>query len=112
MLKFARRAFLKAVAGVWGLSYTDQLTMLNPETQATGDPSEPRRIHYSDQHDGMFLARQGSIHASIEIIVYPGHHEPVGIEMSMDGLDMGAALTSEDARELGEVLLIAAKRTE
>lgn len=108
MLKFARRAFIKAVAGVWGLSYADQLTIIDPERSSTENPSEPHRIHQSDSHDGMFIARQGSIHASIEVIVYPGHHHPVGIELSANGLDIGVALTSEEAEVLGEKIIIAA----
>lgn len=108
MLKFARRAFIKAVAGVWGLSYTDQLTITNSETKGTDDPSEPHRIHQSDPHDGMFIAQQGSIYASIEVIVYPGHHQPVGVELSANGLDMGVSLTSEEAEVLGEKIIIAA----
>lgn len=113
MLKFARRKFLAALAGVWGLSWTEQSDMLNADAEDEPDPGEPRRVYRNTGDiDSNFVAQRRSTHTTVDVVVYPDHYQPVGVELSMDGLQMGAALTSEDAQELGEMLMIAANRVE
>lgn len=112
MLKFARRKFLAALAGVWGLSWTEQTNLYltdNNDDEIRLD--EPRLVHRSTGDiDSNFVGQQRSVNTTVDVVVYPGHYQPVGVELSMDGLQMGAALTSEDARELGEQLILAAEQ--
>lgn len=111
MLKFARRAYLKAVAGVWGLSLTDQLTISVPESEDSSHPDNPYRIHHSEQHEGLFIGQQGSWNTSIEVVIYPGHHMPVGVEVSFGKMAMGVALTPDEAEAVGQKIIMAATVT-
>lgn len=112
MLKFARRAFLAAIAGVWGLSWTEQSRTFISDDDDESAPGEPRRLYRNTgEIASTFVGLRRSMNTTVDVVVYPEHHQPVGIEMSMDGVDMGAALTAEDAHELGEQLIMAAKRT-
>ena len=114
MLKFARRAFLSAIAGVWGLSWTEQQEVyLSNSVNGETNQDEPRLVHRSTgEIDSNFVAQQRSINTTVDVVVYPDHYQPVGLELKMDGLDMGAALTAEDAEELGKTLISAANHTE
>lgn len=112
MLKFARRKFLAALAGVWGMTWTEQTAVFNPDDDER-NPGEPKRIHrQTDDITSNFVGQQRSGNTTVDIVVYPEHYQPIGVEMWMDGLQMGAALTAEDARELGEELLVAVEQAE